>query len=288
MYYAELLTGKGLFTHFGGWLKECRQDEKAALDEFLFRATSAILALEEMHFHERCCLQNFAQHKPALTLKRTRLVLWSPQLFQLFHHFSAFLSSMRFLQNMLLRLVGRRLQLRTSIPKSLRDAVPKIHSYGLPATVCDLVEDYWKQNGERLKDYRDLDQHHFTLCKHVFLQWSPTERVIVLLPDNPSVTGNSKLTFNQEIDALRYFVDAFNVFHQCAERIAISLGFRAAALSEELDTSGLGTLDEGIRQTLGLWVENSRTGTAIEFGQTEDRRLYFQRRIPASDSEPSG
>jgi hypothetical protein len=204
MHYAALLGSKGLFAHVGGWSKECAQYEKRGIDEFLFRATSAVLSLEEMHFHERCCLDNFRQLKPLLTLKRPRLVLWSPQLFQLFHQFTPFLSSRRFLQNVIVRMVARRLRLRVSIPKSLKDVVPKIRTYGLPENICDSVEDYWEKSGERLKDYRDLDQHYFTLCKHVMLQWSPEERVLVFLPDNPSVTAESELTFNNEIDALRY------------------------------------------------------------------------------------
>jgi hypothetical protein len=142
MHYAELITRKGLFAHFGGWFKQCRDEERAGMDEFLFRATSAVLALEEMHFHERCCLEDFRRYKPRLTLHRPRLVLWSPQLFQLFHHFSPFLSSLRFLQHMLLRFVARRLQLHTSVTKSLREIIPKIHSYGFPDEVCKLVQDY--------------------------------------------------------------------------------------------------------------------------------------------------
>ena len=283
MHYAQLLSGKGLFIHFGGWAAECRKNEKKGINEFLFRATSAVLALEEMHFHERVCLENFRQIKPQLTLKRPRLFLWSPQVFQLFHHFTPFLSSMRFLQNTLLRMVARRLELRTSVPKSLRDVIPRIRSYGFLEEICTLIEEYWKASGADLANYRDLDQHYFTLCKHVLLEWSPEERLLVFLPDNPDVTAESELTFAKEIDALRYFVSAFNDFHQCAERIAIQLGFKPKGLQEELDTSGMGKLEDGVRQTLALWVENTLAGTTLEMGQLEDRRLYFQRRTPGAD-----
>ena len=81
--------------------------------------------------------------------------------------------------------------------------------------------------------------------------------MLVFLPDDPAISAESRLTFTKEIDALRYFVTAFNDFHQCLERIAISLGFRPTALDEQLDTTHLRTLDDGIRQTLGLWVEDS-------------------------------
>jgi hypothetical protein len=283
MHYAELLSGKGFFLYFGGWAAECRQNEKRDIEEFLFRATSSVLALDEMHFHERVCLENFRQIKSQLTLKRPRLFFWSPQLFQLFHHFTPFLSSMRFLQNMLLRMVARRLELKTSIPKSLRDVIPRIRCYGFPEEICALSEEYWKTSGAGLKDYRDLDQHYFTLCKHVLLQCSPEERLLVFLPDNPGVTAASKLTFANEIDALRYFVSAFNDFHKFAERIAIKLRFKPKALQEELDTSGMAKLEDGVRQTLALWVENTQTGTVLEMGQLEDRRLYFNRRTPGAD-----
>ena len=158
--------------------------------------------------------------------------------------------------------------------------IPKIRSYGLPEKVCTITEEYWKISGESLKDYRDLDQHHFTLCKHVLLQWSPEERVLVLLPDNPDVTAESQLTFKKEIDALRYFVAAFDHLHQRTERIAVELGLKPKALQEELGTSGIGKLEEGVRQTLMLWFEDPGTGKTLEIGQLEDRRLYFQNQIP--------
>lgn len=143
------------------------------------------------------------------------------------------------------------------------------------------MQDYWDTGGgSRLKDYRDLDQHYFTLCKHVVLQWSPEERVLVFLPDDPTTTAEPRLTFDKELDALRYFVAAFNDFHQCVERVAISLGFKPTVLDEQLDTTHLGNLDDGVRQTLGIWVEDSTTGVAIELGQTEDRTIYVQRLIP--------
>jgi hypothetical protein len=51
-------------------------------------------------------------------------------------------------------------------------------------------------------------------------------------------------------------------------------------LSEELDMSLTGKLEDGVRQTIAIWVENARTGAAMEIGQTEDRKIYFQRQIP--------
>jgi hypothetical protein len=39
-----------LFVRFGGWFAECRQNEKKGINEFLFRATPAVLALEENAF----------------------------------------------------------------------------------------------------------------------------------------------------------------------------------------------------------------------------------------------
>lgn len=287
MHYAELLTGKRLFIYFGGWVAECRPNEKKGIDEFLFRASSAVLALDEMGCHERVCLENFRQIKPQLTLKRPTIFLWSPQLFQLFQQFTPFLSSMRFLQNMLLRMVARRLELKTSVPKSLPAVISKIRSYGFPEKICVLVEEYWSRSGESLKAYRDLDQHYFTLCNHVRLQWSPDERLLVFLPDNPGVKAEAQLTFAKEINAIPYFVSSFNHLHECVERISIELGFKPKALQEELNTVGMDKLEDGVRQTLALWIDNALTGTALEIGQLEDRRLYFSQRAPKVEKNES-
>jgi hypothetical protein len=287
MYYASLITRKGLFAHLGGWVKQAREEEKVGLDEFLFRATSAVLALDEMHFHHRCCLEDFRRLKTNLTLVRPKIILWSPQLFPLFHHFSPFLSSMRFLQNMVLPMVTRRLQLRRSVPMSLNDAMPKIQAYGLPTEIVDLLQAYWDTGGKELKDYRDLDQHYFALCDHTFLQWSPEERVIILLPDDPTVRTEATLTFTKQTDALAYFVRALNQFHECIERISFSLGFRPTQIQEQMDMNHLGTLDEGVRQTLALWVDDCNTGSAMEIGQTEDRRVYVRQIQPSQSTQQS-
>ena len=46
---------------------------------------------------------------------------------------------------------------------------------------------------------------------------------------------------------------------------------------------GMEKLEDGVLQTLALWIENTQTGTVLEMGQLEDRRLYFNRRTPLGD-----
>jgi hypothetical protein len=276
MHSAALLRNH--FQRFSDWVNKGRQDERAALSEFLFRATSASLALGEMRFREQRCVQQFRQFKEHLTLKRKRIVFASLDLFQLFHQFTPFMSAIRVLQNMLLRMVGRRLQLGTSIPNSLNDAIPKIATYKLPEKVVEQIVGYWESGGSRLKSYRDVDLHHFALSKQSFLEWHPEERIIIVLPDNPEIKAESKLTFTGDIDAIRYFGQVFDSFHRLVEDVCAELGFTPADMKEELTVEHFGSLEDGVKQTIALWMDDADASRALEVGQLEDRRLYFHKR----------
>ncbi len=281
MHSAVLLGNR--FPRFGDWVNKGRPDEREALAEFLLRATSAVLALQEMLFREQRCIQQFRDFKEQLTLRRERIIFSSLDLLQLFHQFTPFMSAVRVSQNMLLRMIARRLQLGTSVPNSLRAAVAKLHTYKLPARIVELISQYWLSGGIRLKDYRDVDLHHFALSKRCFLEWRPPEKVIVLLPDNPEVKAEDKLTFERDIDGIRYFRSVFDSFRELIDNVCAELGFITAPIQEELAMRHFGDLDDGVKQTIALWMNDANSATALEIGQETDRRLYFVNRVRQSD-----
>jgi hypothetical protein len=277
MHLASLFATRGWFRYFGGLVQTSRKHERRHFQIFLFRATSAVLALDEMHFRARHCVSDAIPFRDQLTIQRPQIAFWAPDLFLLFHQFTPFLSSVRFIQDMLLPIVVRRLDLRVSVPQSLNDAADNLTAYKLPSPIVKILSDYWNGNGRGVRAYRILDQHYFILCRHTFLEFSPAPKLVVYLPDDPSIQNDLKTTLNKKIEALPYFTDAFNALHACVENICIELGAQPHALEEEMSMEHVGKLDSGVKQTLALWLDESAPTSALEIGQTEDSRVYARK-----------
>jgi hypothetical protein len=278
MFDAGLLSKRALFPRFSDWVERAHEGEWRGMQEFLFRASCAVLALEQMRLHHKRCTEHFQLHRQSLTLKRPRLAFWSPHLIHLFQQITPFLSAVRFMQDMLIPMVSRRQKTKGSVPQSLNQASGKIGKFIAPELAL-IIQQYWNNGGLQVRNYRVLDQHYFALCKHVFLQWDPDVRLVIMLPDDPTICSEAKVTFTLERDALPYFEEAFRSFHQCVEDLSAGLGFVPSALKQRIDLSHMGRLEEGARQTMALWITEHITGSGIEIGQTEERRVFVRNLI---------
>ena len=95
-----------------------------------------------------------------------------------------------------------------------------------PKKVSELVIKYWKQNGQGLRKYRNLEQHQFNLLEEVYIIRKPTERFILYLPDNPNERDFEKLTYHNKIVAIDFFKFEIQVFHDFVEKILETIGIK--------------------------------------------------------------
>ena len=91
-----------------------------------------------------------------------------------------------------------------------------------PPKIQDLVIEYWREHGEQIRSYRNLDQHHYNLSCHTFYQIKPKEEFVVYLPDKYT-KDFSKLTYEKKIIALDYFTIEFKAFHDFVENMIKSI-----------------------------------------------------------------
>jgi len=152
----------------------------------------------------------------------------------------------------------------------------KLESYGFGDEICNTTKKYWNEGGAEVKEYRDIDQHYFAIIRHTFLQVKPEERVLVYLPDDPHEKSSKHVSFAKKRDAIPFFKNAFFSFHQFAEDVASHLGFQPALLDQSIGMEQLGPLAIGTRKTLALVLEDTGRCSGLEFGQTEDRRIYIR------------
>jgi hypothetical protein len=126
---------------------------------------------------------------------------------RLSYMFDNFLDAARRSQNAVIHYLSRGLKL--SLPASMNDLIKRLRDeqFEFPPGPRKVLLEYWDRFGGRLKDYRDLSQHHALVTSDARLVRSAEGRVGVylLLPSNPEVKSAGKLKFGDpEVHALPY------------------------------------------------------------------------------------
>lgn len=108
--------------------------------------------------------------------------------------------------------------LRRSIPQSLADLLKRINAHPdfLPQRITQLLCDYWTSSGQRLKDYRDLAEHHAVVSSDGRVTLLPDGREVIylVLPNNPFEKEPRKLAYlDPRIDALPYVWENYWVLY---------------------------------------------------------------------------
>jgi hypothetical protein len=98
-----------------------------------------------------------------------------------------------------------------SLPQSLTGVVEGLErgKLTLPDAIRERLISYWKDHGRRLKDYRDLSQHHALVASdaRVILEPGATPRVFLAIPNNPEEKSYRRLSFQKPtVQALPYIL----------------------------------------------------------------------------------
>jgi hypothetical protein len=106
--------------------------------------------------------------------------------------------------------------LKKSLPHSLNDLVKKIDkdksNVILPDRISKFILGYWKADGQRVKLYRDLAQHHAVISSDARLIITPGDKqfIYLVLPNNPHVTKIPELKYGDpRVDAFPYVYNSF-------------------------------------------------------------------------------
>jgi hypothetical protein len=269
MHLTRIFNEYGLFRHMSGWkhkYAEERNTNTHLINEFLFRASSAYLNIDRMNKLSVECVFQYRRQKFRLKLNNQRVLFWSPTVIEILSEMSPFLSTLRILQNKFLKLVAEESNSGIGVPKSLSDAMKKgLDTYGFTEELSKLFLNYWDKSGEQIKNYRDMDQHYYSMIKHSYIRTSPEENLLIFLPDNPEKKSATTVTFEKEIDALTYLNDSFFRFHDFVEETASLLGFKAMDI-DNIDVEGQFNIskDNG-NSTIALVVLDEETGRSFEF-----------------------
>lgn len=193
MYLPDLLNSYGLFQHTSNL--NAKQEFADDLALLLSRATSAVVCINRMDFLQKQCFAEFDLFDDQITDFDDRIVYYSESLVELQNQISPLLSALRMMQDILNQLIRRKYP-ELNLPRSISDSIKGIDKYDLPIEIKDLLNNYWKYYGKRIRDLRILDQHYSSIVDQIFLQTKPDRRIVLLflitLKRNQVLNGLSK------------------------------------------------------------------------------------------------
>ncbi|MHB8967096.1 MAG: hypothetical protein ACYC57_02395 [Thermoleophilia bacterium] len=102
---------------------------------------------------------------------------------------------------------------KQSFPQSLSDTYKGIvkNIYNIPDHAKGTITSYWTNDGEKIKSYRDLSQHHAIVSSDARISFLPDGQILIFLiiPTNPSEKSPLKLSFEPRLYAIDYMLGSY-------------------------------------------------------------------------------
>lgn len=290
MQLPDLLNRNNLFRSLNGLEYEEKEKLNQVKDEIFSRGTSALLHLIRIQKLNKQCVQEYSLYKNQLTnIRDSRIVFSSETLGYLLNEISPLFGTLRLLQNNSLKLL-RTLGVNT-LPKSLNDYIKKPDSHKVKPEIHQSILQHWNSSGEKLKHYRDVDQHYKWLTGRYFLQVVDPNKIIIEIPDNPETKSPKDFTYENQINAIDFLNKSFIEIHGVIENIAVQYEAKSKIHQQGLLMDQLGDLTPYTNRTLSFMysnqikLENGVTNINIEglgidqleTGQLSLRKYFFDK-----------
>ncbi len=231
-------------------------------NEFVYKAYYAYSILQRMRLmKEKAFKPQFEALKPNLELTHETEILYSSFLTREYMYFiMPFLNTMFILQDRIMLILGHYLGIKEELPGKL-----PTYYYGykdknnpiltkFPETIQKMVINYWKDHGERIRSYRNLDQHHYNLSFHTFFRIKPKEEFVVYLPDKYT-NEFDRLSYDKKVIALDYFESEFEAFHDLVENLVNCIGIYPKEFQPShslVPLEDLSTYENG--ELISIWI----------------------------------
>ena len=242
---------------------------KSEFHSILVHANYIISNLNQLHVLERTIIDQFEQLRDDMDLQEERIVVYSPQVIDLLGKISGALNSISFIQNRIPRILSK--ELKKSLPASLEQFIKgNSDKFHVENKYFQIVRRYWAKTGKRIKKYRDVEQHHFILTTDVFLILNPKFKLLIMLPDNPEVKKQEKLTYEKEYNAMIYMEQSFENLHSCIEDLAREFGYKPQKFSASINLDSTRDLINK-SGTIAALIDNLEFMSGIIFGNDKGR-----------------
>lgn len=113
----------------------------------LIHANFIIINIQQMKLLEKRCIQQYKKFSNKLEINHNRIIFWSPTLIDLISKVSPILSSIKFIQDKIMQLIGKKLNI--SLPNSMRKVISGgKEKYNLSVRIFGLIRKYWIKSGK--------------------------------------------------------------------------------------------------------------------------------------------
>lgn len=247
---------KAFIEKYKGTIIKCKVAAKGHLfnhyfNEYKYHLYSAYYFLEQLTQLEKAIMDQYNELKTFIEFQNeTKIEYDSFIVHEYLLRIMPFLNTMFILQDRLMVTIAIFLDIefKDPIKKSnetnkeykkkvdiFRDKLQSFASYAtnyfsilkeFPNEVGDLVVKYWKQNGQELRKYRNLEQHQFNLLEEAYIIREPTDRFILYLPDNPTEKNFEELTYGNKRVTIDFFKFEIQMFHDFVEGVMKIIGIK--------------------------------------------------------------
>ena len=255
MLLPELLNSNKLFLFFATLSKEKDQKYESIKTEVLSRSTSALLHLINIHRLNVECINEFNLFEEQLNIKDNRIVYTSITLGFLLNEISPLLSTLRLLQDLILRVIssieGK------SLPSSISDYFKKPDKYSISEDAKEILGSYWERTGKWVRLYRDVDQHFNSLTENYFMEIIPNKQILIQFPDNPEEKSVNKFKYEKNVNGIMFLQKAFEELHNTFESLAKAYGAQQGQHQLSISLNQLGDLTPAQDRTLAFNYEKN-------------------------------
>lgn len=217
--------------------------------EYKYHLYSAYYFLEQLEQLEKAIMAQYIELKPFIEFQNETKIEYDSLIVQEYLlRIMPFLNTMFILQDRLMVVIAIFLDIKFKDPKqnpnesnkkykkrvknfrnNLQSFAAFANNHNLilkefPDEIAELVVNYWIQNGQELRKYRNLEQHQFSLLEEVYIIRDSIERFVLYLPDNPNEKNFEKLTYDNNLIAIDFFKSEIQIFHDFVEEIMTFIG----------------------------------------------------------------
>jgi hypothetical protein len=255
----------------GSFMSDIEKNQRlvSKIDHFLYRATCVLVSLDGMYNSQKSAISFVGSYIKQIKFgEDNKIGISAEPLFEAYSQIPSTLTQIVNMQNQMLEILQGALKIRGSVPKSLREAVGKgLKKYNFPDCVCEMIEAYWRNGGEYLRNIRDINEHHIALVDVTYFKYENGRGTIVIyLPDNPETKSLKRFTYNNEIDAYSTIYKGFFEFAELIDAIFEFIGVEPIKFGNTMALNHLGILKENQKRTLAMMISIAGT-KEDEFGK---------------------
>ena len=220
--------------------------------EFKYHLYSAYYLLEQLEQLEKAIMTQYIDLRKSIEFQNEKKFGYDSFIVQEYLlRIMPFLNMLFLLQDRLIIILQLFLDIEIKAPKQnpnesnkdykyrLRRFRNRVHSfasfannyYGIsklfPEEIIENIMKYWIQNGQELRQYRNLKQHQFNLLEEAYIVRNPEDRFVLYLPDNPYEQNFDRLSYDKKRIAYDYFNSELEAFHDFIEKLMKLLGTKS-------------------------------------------------------------